>query len=394
MDALLGNGLTRDEALRIALINNRDLQAIFEEIGVSKSDLVQAGLFRNPTISAFFRFPFHGSGTNIEIDGGLFPLSDLWQIPFRKKVAEAHLERTMKKVEQTVLDTIRETKKAYDSVYYSRLTLTETETLLGKFIEIQKQVEKRRSFGFLKDLDVYQTQVLVKETEIVLQRVKMELALSKSHLHRLLGLGAEDINFEISLVQENPALSIPHIGQAMDWAKNQRLDIQMARLKTKEAEHKLGLEKVMVFKEVVIGASYERDVDGDAAFGPGIDIQIPIYDQNQAQIAKAEFMVRRAEKQLQAILRKVREEIVHDLERIRLQQSTIRLIEHSILPLRRNALAYADKWVGAMQLNQLYLLEAQRGMLVSQLEHTRSLLELRNAHTDLEYHLGGKLPVP
>ncbi|MBW1944416.1 MAG: hypothetical protein JRJ51_16480 [Deltaproteobacteria bacterium] len=70
------------------------------------------------------------------------------------------------------------------------------------------------------------------------------------------------------------------------------------------------------------------------------------------------------------------------------------MIEHSILPLRRNALAYADKWVGAMQLNQLYLLEAQRGMLVSQLEHTRSLLELRNAHTDLEYHLGGKLPVP
>lgn len=239
---------------------------------------------------------------------------------------------------------------------------------------------------------MYQTEVLVTETEIALQRATMELALAQSHLHRLLGLGPETTNYEISMEQEYPVPTVPDISRSMAWASDNRLDLQMARLKVKEAEHKLGLEKVMVLKEVEIGASYEREVDGDEFFGPGIGIQIPIYDQNQAQIAKAEFMVRRAKKKLQAILRKVREEIVHDLERIRLQQSTIQLIEHSILPLRRNALAYADKWVGAMQLNQLYLLEAQRGILVSQLEHTRALLELRNALTDLEYHLGGKLP--
>ena len=142
VNALLEKGLTREEALRIALINNRDLQAIFEEIGMSKSELVQAGLFRNPTISAFFRFPFHGSGTNIEADGLLFPLSDLWQMPFRKKVAAAHLERTMKRVEQTVLDTIRETKKAYDAVYYADVTKKETEAL-AKELRLQAQNQPR-----------------------------------------------------------------------------------------------------------------------------------------------------------------------------------------------------------------------------------------------------------
>ena len=166
----------------------------------------------------------------------------------------------------------------------------------------------------------------------------------------------------------------------------------MARLKVREAEHKLELERVMVFKEVEIGASFEREPDGGERFGPGIGIQIPIYDQNQAQIAKAEFKVRRARKQLESLQERVREEIEHDLERIRFQQSAIQLIEHRILPLRQNALAYADKWVGAMQLNQLYLLEAQRGMLQSRLDHTRAVLTLCNALTDLEYHMGGKLP--
>lgn len=392
VNALLGDGLTREEALRIALINNRDLQAIFEEIGMSKSDLVQAGLFRNPSISAFFRFPSHGSGTNIEADGLLFPISDLWQMPFRKKVAAAHLERTMKKVEQTVLDTIRETKKAYDTVYYAEVTLKETEALLTKFRDIQKEVERRRAFGFLKDLDVYQNQVLVTETEIALQRVRMDLALAKSHLHRLLGLEGKNTGYAISRVQKDSIPLIPDIAEAMAWARDHRLDIQMARIKTREAEQKLELERVMVFREVHIGASYEREPDGDSVFGPGVVLQIPLYDQNQAQIAKAEYMVRRAQKQLQSVQRKAREEIVHDLERVRHIQRTIHLIEHSILPLRRSALAYADKWVGAMQLNQLYLLAAQRGILMSQLEYTRALLELRNALTDLEYHLGGKLP--
>ena len=65
VEILLGDGLTRQDAVRIALINNRRLQSTLEEIGISKSDLVQAGLFRNPSLEALFRFPSGGGRTNI-----------------------------------------------------------------------------------------------------------------------------------------------------------------------------------------------------------------------------------------------------------------------------------------------------------------------------------------
>ena len=63
----LEGGLTRNEAVSVALLNNRMLQSAFEEIGIAKSDLIQAGLYSNPNLGAIFRFPTKGdeSGTNI-----------------------------------------------------------------------------------------------------------------------------------------------------------------------------------------------------------------------------------------------------------------------------------------------------------------------------------------
>src|SRR5262245_38419985 len=46
--ALLRRPLTADRAVRIALLNNRDLQARFEEIGIAQANLIEAGLISNP----------------------------------------------------------------------------------------------------------------------------------------------------------------------------------------------------------------------------------------------------------------------------------------------------------------------------------------------------------
>ena len=50
IDILLRDGLSRKEAIQIALLNNRMLQASFENIGVAEANLVQAGLLTNPVL--------------------------------------------------------------------------------------------------------------------------------------------------------------------------------------------------------------------------------------------------------------------------------------------------------------------------------------------------------
>src|SRR4051812_37619203 len=55
--ALLRKQLTANSAAQIALLNNRSLQATFEEIGLSRAEVIEAGLLKNPTLEGSIRFP-------------------------------------------------------------------------------------------------------------------------------------------------------------------------------------------------------------------------------------------------------------------------------------------------------------------------------------------------
>src|ERR1700730_7695565 len=47
IDALSRTKLSRDAAVELALLNNRSLQVIYEDLGVAQAALAQAGLSRN-----------------------------------------------------------------------------------------------------------------------------------------------------------------------------------------------------------------------------------------------------------------------------------------------------------------------------------------------------------
>jgi outer membrane protein TolC len=65
--ALFTDGLTLDEALKIALLNNRALQAEFAKIGVARAELVQAGLLSNPVLGVTLRFVEGGGRENFAL---------------------------------------------------------------------------------------------------------------------------------------------------------------------------------------------------------------------------------------------------------------------------------------------------------------------------------------
>jgi len=92
--ALLADGLTTDEAVQVALLSNRQFQALFQEIGVSRANVVQSGLLSNPSIGLSARFPEAGGRSNLTVTFAQ-QIADLWQIPVRKRIAEAALEQTI-----------------------------------------------------------------------------------------------------------------------------------------------------------------------------------------------------------------------------------------------------------------------------------------------------------
>ncbi len=91
---LLQTNLTARSAVAIALLNNRALQAEFEEVGISQADLAQASRLRNIEIVGSWRFPNRPpSILNAEYSAA-GDFLDLLTLPARKKIAARNLHAT------------------------------------------------------------------------------------------------------------------------------------------------------------------------------------------------------------------------------------------------------------------------------------------------------------
>lgn len=96
-------------------------------------------------------------------------------------------------------------------------------------------------------------------------------------------------------------LIIPELAELEKYALSNRPEIQIAHMKIQQYKDTISLERAKIFKVVDIGLAYKQDFDKPfRGWGPYIDIQLPIFDTNYAQIARAEFLLKQAEKELLA----------------------------------------------------------------------------------------------
>ena len=77
-----------------SLVNNRDLQADFQEIGIAHADWVQSRLLSNPSLDFLLRFPTDGGLGMLEAIASM-ELLELWRIPVRSEAARKRLEATV-----------------------------------------------------------------------------------------------------------------------------------------------------------------------------------------------------------------------------------------------------------------------------------------------------------
>lgn len=385
---LLSDGLSMEDSIRIALLNNKKLQAAFEEIGIAKADLVQAGLLANPDLSLLFRFPFGGGKTGIEA-GGLLNISDLWQIPVKKKVAASRLEVVINQIFERILDVVKEVKTAY--IDYASLSLIrdEIERMKDTIEEWKDHLIYRERFGFTRAIDIYFAEAILTNMEIDFSKTESELIMARYRLNRIMGLRDNQWEIDQNLKFLEVVPSLPSLDSLISDALKKRPDLQMKRAQVEEARRILSLERSRIFNNVRAGIAYEKGVDGEETIGPELGIQIPLFDQNQARIVRAEFRLRQAEKDLEARIDEVREDISTSFERLSFLRQQINLLKEKIIPAREAAVAYAEKYFNAMELNMLFVLEAKKNLIEAKKSYLNALKDYHKEFAGLERITGG-----
>jgi len=368
---LLEGGLTSHEAVQVALLNNHSLREMFFEIGVSRADAVQAGLLSNPSLDALVRFPVD-TGSAVTEAGLLQNLAELWQVSARERVAEVQVERTVLDVAQHAVMVAAETKSAYSSALAAVSTLMVSEENLNTAQEFLNLTLEQQEAGAATQVDVNAARSTFLEQQLLVRAARFTVIESRRKLALALGFAEPlegDILSEVLAETADRHLELDHL---LMIASEHRLDLRSVKKAVEASELAVPLERRRVWRNLSGGLAFESE-GGVLALGPAIDLELPIFDQNQAQIAKAEYLYAQNLRRLEGVAAQVSQQVHGAYENFLLSQEMARLYRTELLPLGEESLDLARESFAAGKTGFLSVLEAQDRLLQTRREYVDRL---------------------
>jgi cobalt-zinc-cadmium efflux system outer membrane protein len=391
---LLESPLTADNAVQIALFNNRHLQAAYEELGISRADLVQAGLVENPSFSAEVLIGNAGSGP---VNPSLSLVQDFLNIltrSARRSVASSELERTRYEVTQKVLDLAAEVRTAY----YSAVADEQAAGLFRQVVsatEAAAELSQRQAHaGNVNRRDQALQQAQYAQAVVELARVEARIANDREALNRLLGLWGDQVSWNLpDRLPELPSTKPPLEGLET-LAITRRLDLAGARQDVQTATYALELGEQLRWLSVFgLGLRLERDPDsGKWLKGPIIELTLPIFDQGQGRIARLESARRRSEKAFVGLAIDVRSEVRESWARLAAAQDAATFYKSTILPLQQRIVEENTRLANGMLISIYDVLRGRQDQINAARDYIGAIKDYWIALASLEKALAGPLP--
>ena len=127
----------------------------------------------------------------------------------------------------------------------------------------------------------------------------------------------------------------------------------------------------------------------DSLLGPSIQLTLPIWDQNQAQIAKTRYVVLQLRKQYESLLDRVTREVHQACITASAARELVDLLGAKALPRARENVEIIRKQYENGEQGILFLLEAQESLLQQSRAYVDALRDNALASAELTRALGG-----
>lgn len=423
---LLADGLTADEAAQVAVLNNPNAQAAFFDVAMARADAVQAGLLSNPVLGVALRLP--DSGGLAEVEASLAQnIAELWQLGPRKAAAERDVDRAVLRLAQQVARAALEAKIAYYTAVGAaevHAIALENQQLAEQFAELTAQ---RVRLGAGTEADANLARQAVFEAELVARMARLDANQARRELARQLGL-IEDAG-GLVLAEPLPEARVTEsAAEAMvAGAIARRLDLQAADEAVAAAAARYKHELARVFPNVEVGLALERearqagpdrDLLADTAraslregalsapdieprsqrgggqdfqIGPSLSMEIPLFDQNQAQIAKARYGLAQAERQREALRRAAVQDIRGAIDRAATAGAVVALYRDQMLPQAGRNVELTKTAYEAGKIPFITVLDTQRSFLETRSRLVTAMRDYATSLPRLELELGAPL---
>jgi cobalt-zinc-cadmium efflux system outer membrane protein len=388
--ALLQKKFTADDAVQIAMLNNRDLQAIYTDLGVAQADLVQAGLFRNPILDAAVLFPLSGVRPDVQLSVVISFLDALY-VPLRKRVAAARFEEAKLRVTGAVLDLATQVRRAFHE-HQANEQMLELRQAIVQALTASWDVSRRlHEAGNITDLDLARDRAAAEVSRLALRSAEIVVRQSREHLNDLMGTWGEQTGWEIDgRLPDIPAEAVPVNGLER-VALSRSIDLSQARQRMITAGQQLGYDRATaLIPETELGVGAEREEGWKV--GPVLSVPIPLFDQGQARVGRAVAELRRSQQEYYAMGVRVRATARAVRDRVLGAQDRALYYRDILLPLQERIVNEAQLQYNAMQIGIFHLLRDRERQIETGVAYVEALREYWLARADLLHISSGRLP--
>jgi len=382
---VLEDGLREDEAVALALWNNAAYQEALAELGLRRADLIQAGMIPNPSLQVLFPL----GPKQLEFTAR-FPLEVLWLRPGRVAIAELDCERVSALLVQGGLDLVRDVRIGFADLRLARSRAEVARDMVAAREQLSQAMEARLRAGDVSELDAAAARVDVLRARADGHRAARDEAAARERLRTLVGLAQDPRTVDFTDGLPEPARPGSDLPFLLQKALAVRPDLRSAELAIDAAVERMSLAEIEFLTFTGLADGNGSGKKGFEA-GPGVDVPLPIFNQNQGGQSKAEAEFERATRHQRAVRDRIALEVRESHAAV-LAAIDARAAQQEALPILESAVRQAERSEKAGDVPPQAVVESRLRLFDGRLRDAEAAAEIRRANAQLERSVGGRLP--
>lgn len=389
---LMSAPLSAESAVRIALVNNPDLQSSYARLGFAAADVYEAGRIRNPVFSGVF-LDSDVAGERDQVTLGLVTsFTDLITLRARSRLARDAYAALKQEIGAEVLATAAYTEKAY-YYYVGAQQVAALRRHIAKAGALSAALAERfRDAGNLTPRELAMERAAASEVELAALEAEAEAFAARTELAGVLGLSVGDA-WHAPAALHLPIKEEDALAALLSLAQAHRLDLAAAVTTADVLADRRGVVNwTRWLGDLDVGVERERETDGARLTGPVVDWDVPIFNQHRDALL-------RADADLQIAVNDVRRVRIDVDNSVRLAHATLenaraRVDEYrtALIPQRIETVARAQEEVNFMLIGIFELIALKQDEYDTYQAYLEAIRDYWLARADLALAAGTALP--
>ncbi len=392
IDQWLGAPMTAEAAVRVAMLRSPRLQQEYARLGLARADVLEAVQVANPTLSLSRSYLDPGSGYN-RLAGLTLPLADLLVLPVRTRLAHAEYERAKLEIAGAVLNVAADVEAAWYT-YVGAQQVADMRTAVAGGADAAAELAQRFfDAGNISELQLKQEQAAASEARIIAARARAEAGRARLTLNTLLGLSGQDATWATSDRLPMPVAAEDDPQQLAELARTSSLELLAARQQADILMDALGItRKLRWLGGSEIGYERERDADGTRLRGPTLDLELPIFNQGQAKLARAEALLAEARARVAQAELGVDNAVRLGAEQVRELSQVVAIHREALIPQREKVVERSQQEQNFMLIGVFELIQAKVQEYNAYESYLEAVRDYWLARVELMRAVGQRLP--